>query len=121
VDRWHVPSIDATGKREPRVLFSSQACRAVVIDLHAGETMGEHSVHEHAVLQVATGRIEVGGAGGSADCPAGTLVAFDPGERHSIRAVEASRLLLILAPWPGQGHYQDGEKEHPPFSVPPIG
>jgi quercetin dioxygenase-like cupin family protein len=121
VNRWHVPSIDATGKREPRVLFSSPACRAVVIDLRAGETMGEHSVHEHAVLQVATGRIEVGGAAGEAGCPAGTLVAFEPGERHSIRAVEASRLLLILAPWPGDGHYQEGEEQRAAFSVPPLG
>jgi mannose-6-phosphate isomerase-like protein (cupin superfamily) len=39
----------------------------------------------------------------------GTLVTFDPGERHAISSVEGARVLLILAPWPGEGHYLDGE------------
>ena len=60
MNRWHLPSIDQTGKREPRVLFSSPACRAVVIDLQAGESMGEHSVHENAIVQVATGKVVYG-------------------------------------------------------------
>jgi hypothetical protein len=35
---------------------------------------------------------------------AGLLSHFDPAERHSVRAVNDSRLVLVLAPWPGVGH-----------------
>jgi len=34
----------------------------------------------------------------------GLLVEFDPGERHAVRAVSNTRLLLLLTPWPGAGH-----------------
>jgi quercetin dioxygenase-like cupin family protein len=112
VDRWHVPSIDATGKREPRVLFSRPECRAVVIDLQTGETMGEHQVHENAIIHVASGRLRVTSGGSDAECPAGTLVHLGPRERHAVYALETSRILILLAPWPGEGHYQQGEQQH---------
>jgi quercetin dioxygenase-like cupin family protein len=125
VDRWHLPSIEATGKREPRVLFSDAACRAVVIDLQPGEAMGEHSVHETAIIHVVSGTVAMGSGGGVADCPAGTLATFAPGERHSVQALEPARLVLLLAPWPGDGHYQAGEDADPErlpahASVPPL-
>jgi quercetin dioxygenase-like cupin family protein len=125
VDRWHLPSIEATGKREPRVLFSTPACRAVVIDLKAGEAMGDHQVHERAIVQVVSGSIALTAGGEEAECGPGSLVTFAPSERHSLRAVEAARLLLLLAPWPGDGHYQPGEDANPErlpdgASVPPL-
>jgi quercetin dioxygenase-like cupin family protein len=125
VERWNLPSVEATGKREPRVLFSSPECRAVVIDLQAGEEMGEHQVHERAVLQVVSGTIVLGVAGEETRCGAGTLATFPPGERHTLRALEDSRLLLLLAPWPGDGHYPAGEGANPErtpahASVPPL-
>jgi quercetin dioxygenase-like cupin family protein len=113
VDRWHLPSIDVTGKREPRVLFSTPECRAIVIDLRAGESMGEHSVRERAVAQVVSGTIAIGSGGTEAECGAGTLVTFEPAERHTVRAVEESRLLLLFSPWPGAGHYQADEDADP--------
>ncbi|MBW8878178.1 MAG: DNA gyrase subunit A [Acidobacteria bacterium] len=33
----HIPTIDAAGRREPRVLFSTPECRAVLIDLREGD------------------------------------------------------------------------------------
>lgn len=124
MDRWHLPSVAATGKREPRVLFSSPACRAVVIDLQPGEEMGEHQVHERAVLSVVAGRVAFGSGGREVECDAGTLATFAPGERHTVRALEAARLLLLLAPWPGDGHYQHGEDADPERvpggAVPPL-
>ena len=123
--RWHVPSIEAVGQREPRVLFSTPECRAVVIDLRAGDELGDHSVRERAVLQVVSGAVSVSIGAGDETCGAGTVVAFDPGERHSVRAAEDTRVLLLLAPWPGPGHYADGEAVDPQrvpanASVPPI-
>jgi hypothetical protein len=50
VERWHLPPIEANGKREPRVLFSRPECRAVVSDLNEGDELGEHRVHENAVV-----------------------------------------------------------------------
>ena len=34
---------------------------------------------------------------------------FDPGERHSVSSVGGARLLLVLAPWPADGHYAENE------------
>jgi hypothetical protein len=35
---------------------------------------------------------------------AGLLAQFAPNERHEVRATEDARLLLLLSPWPGEGH-----------------
>jgi len=104
MERWHVPSIEAAGRREPRVLFSAPECRAVALDLRAGEQLGEHSVHERAVLWVAAGEVTVQGE----TCQAGTLITFAPDERHTVAAQSDARLGLLLAPWPGDGHYPSG-------------
>ena len=109
MERWHIPSVEASGRREPRVLFSTPECRAVVIDLADGEALGDHSVHERAVVEVAAGEVVVNCGQGDTTCAAGTLITFAPGERHSVRAAGGgARLLLMLAPWPGDGHYPDG-------------
>jgi quercetin dioxygenase-like cupin family protein len=108
MERWHIPSVDAAGRREPRVLFSTGECRVVVIDLRADEVLGQHSVRERAVVEVVTGEVRVSSSGTEVTCGAGTLMTFDPEERHAIAAVSDTRLLLMLAPWPGAGHYPDG-------------
>ena len=109
MERWHIPSVEASGRREPRVLFSTPECRAVVIDLNDGDQLGEHSVHERASLQVVSGQVTVAAAGSDTACSEGTLLVFDPGERHSVRATGGpARVLLMLAPWPGEGHYPEG-------------
>ena len=55
VERWHLPSIEASGTREPRVLFSQPEFRGVVIDLNHGDELGDHRLYEHSVLQVVSG------------------------------------------------------------------
>ena len=58
---------------------------------------------------VATGAVEIDDAdGGSVSGGPGLLAAFDPNERHEIRATEDARLLLLLTPWPGVGHPSAG-------------
>jgi hypothetical protein len=34
----------------------------------------------------------------------GLLIEFDPAERHAVLARTTARLLLLLTPWPGDGH-----------------
>jgi hypothetical protein len=36
----------------------------------------------------------------------GTMLRFDPDERHALRSVDGARVLMVLAPWPGEGHYR---------------
>ncbi len=113
MERWHLPSIEASGKREPRVLFSRPECRAVLLDLWEREEMGDHRVHERAIVEVVSGRVEVVVGDRAVECEAGTLMTFEPGETRSVRALTPARIVLLLAPWPGDGHYQAGEKTDP--------
>ncbi len=96
----------------PRVLFSSPECRAIALDLESGETMGDHRVRERAVVQVVTGRVSIESSGETVECDAGTLLTFEPSERHTVHALANARLLLVLAPWPAPKHYTDGDKGH---------
>ena len=41
-------------------------------------------------------------------CGVGTLITFEPAERHSLVSDGGARILLLLAPWPGEGHYRGG-------------
>lgn len=91
--------------RLPEILSSSQDARAIALDLAAGESLDEHEVHERAFLVVLSGEVEVSaGAGKSAAGGTGLLVEFEPRERHMIAATSDARLLLLLTPWPGDGH-----------------
>lgn len=90
----------------PQVVHSDDHGRAVVILLPAGEELQEHQTHEAAYLVVVDGRIEVAQPGGEVvSGGAGFFAHFGPGERREVRARETSRLVLLLTPWPGQGHH----------------
>jgi redox-sensitive bicupin YhaK (pirin superfamily) len=99
---WDISSLDVQVHR-PAVLDSEAEGRAIVIQLPAGERLQEHQVHERAWLVVVSGRIEVDGADSTSGGP-GLLTVFDPNERREVRATEDSRVLLLLSPWPGEGH-----------------
>jgi quercetin dioxygenase-like cupin family protein len=106
------PREPRSGMQTPRVLFTSPECRAVVIDLRDGEELGDHHVRERAVVEVVIGRVSIESSGEKVDCEAGTLLTFDPGEHHTVRALEDARLLLLLAPWPAAKHNTEAEKGH---------
>jgi quercetin dioxygenase-like cupin family protein len=95
------------------VLFSTPECRAVVIDLRAGDELGDHSVRERATIQVVSGSVAITGGGQTVEAEAGTLVTFAPGERHALRAAGDARVLLLLSPWPAPSHYESGETARP--------
>jgi quercetin dioxygenase-like cupin family protein len=90
--------------RQPQILQSARGeGRAIAINLPAGEQLQDHEVHERAYLVVVDGTVQIE-AGETVEAGAGTLAVFDPQERHEVRATSDARLLLVLAPWPGQGH-----------------
>ena len=91
--------------RQPEVLTSADEGRAIAIQLPAGAALDEHQVHERAWLVVVDGRIElVNPDGDTVSGGPGLFAEWDPAERHEIRATDDTRLLLILTPWPGEGH-----------------
>lgn len=101
---WSLSDLDLK-PRLPEILSSSEAARAIVLDLASGEALGDHEVHERAWLVVISGEVEVSaGSGELAVGGPGLLVELNPGERHEVAAVADARLLLMLTPWPGGGH-----------------
>jgi quercetin dioxygenase-like cupin family protein len=111
VQRWNLLEIDAPdGTRDPVVLATADAARAVLIRVAPGQELGDHQVMERAWLWVVEGSVRIEATGESLDAPTGTLVTFDPRERHSVRSEAGARILLLLAPWPGEGHYRGEEK-----------
>ena len=53
---------------------------------------------------VAAGEVEIEQDGSTVEGGAGFVAHFDPKEPHEVRAASDARLLLFLAPWPGEGH-----------------
>lgn len=103
---WDLTEIEAPGGTvDPVVLTTDDGARAIAIRLDPGQEMGEHQVRERAWVVVVEGRAEITRGEDVVAADAGTLVTFDPGERHAISSAKGARLLLILAPWPGPGHY----------------
>jgi len=102
---WDLRSLDVAPHR-PVILHSARGqARSVALHVPAGELLRDHQVHERAHLVVVEGEVEVSrGPGESVTGGPGFFAVFDPGERHEVRARSDARLLLVLAPWPGDGH-----------------
>src|SRR6185437_10604273 len=110
VQRWDLHSPAApNGTRDPIVLHSDEAARAVLIVLHPGQELGEHQVKGNAWLTVLDGEIDIEWGGGTVSSGPGTFMRFDAGERHTLRSANGARVLMLLSPWPGAGHYSAGE------------
>jgi quercetin dioxygenase-like cupin family protein len=104
MEHWDLRSLDVE-PHHPRILHSARGeARSIAILLPAGEELQEHEVHERAYLVVVDGQVEVTDGGRSVTGEAGFTAVFDPHERHTVRATSDARLLLVLAPWPGDGH-----------------
>ena len=54
------------------------------------------------------GYVRVAAGGESVEATPGMLCRFEPDERHSVASDDGARILLLLAPWPGEGHYRGG-------------
>jgi quercetin dioxygenase-like cupin family protein len=98
------------GTSDPVVLLSEAEARAVFVELHTGQELGDHQVKEHAWVVVVDGVAEIGAGGERIDASTGTVVHFEPDERHYIRSREGAKILLLLAPWPGAGHYRGHDR-----------
>jgi quercetin dioxygenase-like cupin family protein len=108
VRHWRLPEIETpNGARSPVVLHSKEgSARAVLIELRDGEALGDHGVKESALLLLLAGAVRVEATGESIEAESGDLFHFDPDERRSVTSDGGARFLLLLAPWPGEGHYR---------------
>jgi quercetin dioxygenase-like cupin family protein len=108
---WNLVELDApAGTRDPIVLHSEDGARAVMIRLEPGQELGDHQVKEHAWVCVVEGEVRVVSGEDDERCGVGTLLSFAPDERHAIATDSGARILMLLAPWPGEGHYRGQAK-----------
>jgi quercetin dioxygenase-like cupin family protein len=103
MDTWDIASLPVQ-PHQPEVLRSDDETRFIAINLPGGESLQEHQVHERAWLVVAHGEIEVGEGDRTVSGGPGLLLHFEPNERREVRATQDARLILLLSPWPGEGH-----------------
>jgi quercetin dioxygenase-like cupin family protein len=110
VQTWNLMEVEApAGTRDPLVVHSGNEARAVLIVLNPGQEMGDHQVKEHAWVTVLEGSVHVSSGDETVEARPGVLCRFDPDERHSLASAEGARILLLLAPWPGEGHYRGSQ------------
>ena len=101
---WDLKAVEAE-PHKPEILASAEDARTIVLRLPAGEELQEHEVHERGRLVVVEGEVEVRPNGSDpVVAAAGHLFEFEPGERRTITARSDAVLLLVLSPWPGDGH-----------------
>ena len=104
---WSLMSLDAPdGTRDPIVLHSDDGARAVLIVLSPGQSLGDHQVKENTWVTVLEGSVEITAGGEPCRASPGRWCASSPNERHALRSEGGARVLLLLAPWPGDGHYR---------------
>ena len=110
MESWNLNDLDVE-PHQPQVLDSESEGRAIVIQIPKGEKLAEHQVHERAWVLVVDGKVGISTpSGDGAEGGVGLLTIFDPAERHEVTALEDSRILLVLSPWPGEGHPDSDEE-----------
>jgi quercetin dioxygenase-like cupin family protein len=106
VQHWDLNSIDAPrGTRDPFVVHQDAGARAVLVAIEPGQALGDHQVKENAWVVIVDGTVQVAAGSENVELGTGGLLRFEPGERHSLSSATGARVLMVLTPWPGDGHY----------------
>lgn len=102
MESWNIAELDVQ-PHKPVVLSTDKEARVIALNLPAGERLQDHQTYERAYLIVVSGEIQIDSTTGGA----GFLAEFDPNERREIKATQDALLILILGPWPGEGHSRE--------------
>lgn len=94
-EKVHLPSLAAATEARAVALVKTKAFEAAQLVLRAGDEVARHAVRGHATIQCLDGamiletdeRIEMS---------AGDWLYLDPGEEHSVSAVEDGSLLVTI-------------------------
>ena len=101
---WDLNAVSLS-PHSPEILESGDDGRAIVLEIPAGGSLREHQVHERAWVLVVSGEVEISSETGEpVSGGSGLMVQFEPRERHTVDAVSTARIMLLLTPWPGEGH-----------------
>ena len=103
MDTWDIASLDVE-PHSPAVLRSDDETRVIAINLPAGESLRDHQVHERAWLVVAEGEVEVEQGGGPSPAAPASSCTSSPTSATRCGPPADARLILLLSPWPGEGH-----------------
>jgi quercetin dioxygenase-like cupin family protein len=107
MQHWDLLAIDASrGTRDPYVVHQDDGARAVLLVLTPGQSLGAHQVKENAGVSVVEGSVHVEAGAERVELGPGALMRFEPGERHSVTSAGGARILMLLTPWPGAGHFR---------------
>jgi quercetin dioxygenase-like cupin family protein len=94
---WNLNAHHEHHAKKPLQLLSTPALRVDLVDLAQDEEIGDSWYGDRALIQVLSGSVLLTIGEYTTTCDDGTLVALDPGDVHSIRGLEQSRLLLTFA------------------------
>ncbi len=103
MESWDVRSLEVEIHR-PQVLYTSDHSRAIAIRLPEGDLLQEHQTHESSWFIVADGEVEIEQGGETTQAGPGFFAHFEEDERREVRARSDARVVMILEPWPGEGH-----------------
>jgi quercetin dioxygenase-like cupin family protein len=95
---WNLNAPLENGRSGQRELVSADATRMEVIDLDRNEELRDRGNGGRLVIEVLSGRVDLTVGDETRTCDDGMLVALEPGESRSVRALESSRLLLTRDP-----------------------
>jgi len=104
---WNLDTRHEHHRKGPQQLLSTPALRVDLVDLARDEEIGDSWCGDRVLVQVLDGSVRIAVGEYTTTCDDGTLVALDPGEAHSVRGLEQSRLLLTFMPRP-RGHSPGG-------------
>lgn len=83
--------------RSAQTVVKGPDLTATVVMINAGVELGEHSAPATAMIIVIDGEIVFISGGNERRVAKGGSVVFAAGERHSVRGVEESAFLLLIA------------------------
>jgi quercetin dioxygenase-like cupin family protein len=104
---WNLTAEHPKDTNRPRQLLSTSGLRVDMVDLARDEQIADYWGRDRVVIQVLGGSVSFTAGDYTALCEVGTLLAPEPGETHSLRALEQSRLLVTFTPRP-RGHSPGG-------------
>ncbi len=81
-----------------RVLYKDNRIRLVAFAFDTGQELTEHTASIPAVVQVISGKIEMGLAGDTIEFGPGAWVRMDARLPHSLLALEPTVLILTMLP-----------------------
>jgi quercetin dioxygenase-like cupin family protein len=94
---WNLNTRHKHHRKGPLQLLSTPALRVDLVDLAQDEEIGDSWYGDRVLIQVLCGSVLIANGEYTTTCNDGTLVALDPGDAHSVRGLEQSRLLLTFA------------------------